>query len=150
MTRKSSGDHTDVASAMHQIAEQIHKRSLVIIFSDMLEAESAEGLNKIFASLQHLKHNKHEVIIFNVLDHKMELGFEFDNRPYHFIDIESGEDLKIHPNNVRESYLEAVNSYHKELQLKCAQFKIDFVDADIHSGFYQVLNSYLIKRAKMV
>jgi uncharacterized protein (DUF58 family) len=150
MTRKSSGDHTDVASAMHQIAEQIHKRSLVIIFSDMLEAESAEGLNNIFASLQHLKHNKHEVIIFNVLDHKMELGFEFDNRPYHFIDIESGEGLKIHPNNVRESYLEAVNSYHKELQLKCAQYKIDFVDADIHSGFYQVLNSYLIKRAKMV
>ena len=149
MNRKSSGHPTDVASAMHQIAEQIHKRSLVIIFSDMLEAESAEGLNKIFASLQHLKHNKHEVIIFNVLDHKMELGFEFDNRPYHFIDIESGEDLKIHPNNVRESYLEAVNSYHKELKLKCAQYKIDFVDADIHAGFYQVLHSYLIKRAKM-
>jgi uncharacterized protein (DUF58 family) len=150
MNRKSNGDQTDVASALHQIAEQIHKRSLVIIFSDMLEAESAEGLNEIFASLQHLKHNKHEVIIFNVLDHKMELGFEFDNRPYHFIDIESGEDLKIHPNNVRESYLEAVNSYHKELKLKCAQYKIDFVDADIHSGFYQVLHSYLIKRAKMV
>jgi len=150
MNRKSSGDQTDVASALHQIAEQIHKRSLVIIFSDMLEGESAEGLNDIFASLQHLKHNKHEVIIFNVLDHKMELGFEFDNRPYHFIDIESGEDLKIHPNNVRESYLEAVNSYHKELKLKCAQYKIDFVDADIHSGFYQVLHSYLIKRAKMV
>ena len=149
MNRKSSGHPTDVASAMHQIAEQIHKRSLVIIFSDMLEAESAEGLNKIFASLQHLKHNKHEVIIFNVLDHNMELGFEFDNRPYHFIDIESGENLKIHPNNIRESYLEAVNSYHKELKLKCAQYKIDFVDADIHAGFYQVLHSYLIKRAKM-
>jgi uncharacterized protein (DUF58 family) len=149
MNRKSSGHPTDVASAMHQIAEQIHKRSLVIIFSDMLEAESAEGLNKIFASLQHLKHNKHEVIIFNVLDHKMELGFEFDNRPYHFIDIESGENLKIHPNNIRESYLEAANSYHKELKLKCAQYKIDFVDADIHAGFYQVLHSYLIKRAKM-
>ena len=149
MNRKSSGHPTDVASAMHQIAEQIHKRSLVIIFSDMLEAESAEGLNKIFASLQHLKHNKHEVIIFNVLDHKMELGFEFDNRPYHFIDIESGENLKIHPNNSRESYLEAANSYHKELKLKCAQYKIDFVDADIHAGFYQVLHSYLIKRAKM-
>ena len=149
MNRKSSGHPTDVASAMHQIAEQIHKRSLVIIFSDMLEAESAEGLNKIFASLQHLKHNKHEVIIFNVLDHKMELGFEFDNRPYHFIDIESGENLKIHPNNIRESYLEAANSYHKELKLKCAQYKIDVVDADIHAGFYQVLHSYLIKRAKM-
>lgn len=147
--RKGRGERTAVASALHEIAEQIHKRSLVIIFSDMLEGESGDGLAEIFSALQHLKHNKHEVIIFNVLDHKMELDFDFDNRPYHFIDLESGEDLKIHPNNIKEAYLSAINSYHKELKLKCAQYKIDLVDADIHSGFYQVLYSYLIKRAKM-
>ncbi|WP_276362712.1 DUF58 domain-containing protein [Daejeonella sp. H1SJ63] len=141
---------TALAAALHQVAEQIHQRSLVILFSDMLEGESAEGLQEIFAALQHLKHNKHEIIIFNVLDHKTELDFDFDNRPYHFIDIESGEDLKIHPNNVKEVYLNAVKEYHKELRLKCAQYKIDLVDADIHAGFYEVLHSYLIKRAKMV
>jgi uncharacterized protein (DUF58 family) len=149
MKRNASGSRTDVASALHQIAEQIHKRSLVIIFSDMLDGESEDGLNKIFAALQHLKHNKHEIILFNVLDHKMELAFEFENRPHTFIDIESGEEIKLHPNNVRASYLEAINLYHKELKLKCAQYKIDFIDADIHSGFYQILHSYLIKRAKM-
>jgi hypothetical protein len=122
---------------------------MIIIFSDMLEVESADGLNKIFDALQHLKHNKHEIILFNVLDHKMELDFNFENRPYNFIDIESGEELKIHPSSVRESYLESVNSYQKEIKLKCAQYKIDFIDADIHSGFYQILNSYLVKRAKM-
>ena len=150
MTRKGRGNRTAVAPALHQIAEQIHKRSLVIIFSDMLEGEYGDGLSEIFAALQHLKYNKHEVIIFNVLDHKMELEFDFENRPYHFIDLENGEELKIHPNNVKEAYQSAVNSYHQELKLKCAQYKIDLVDADIHSGFYQVLHSYLIKRAKMV
>ncbi|WP_291402813.1 DUF58 domain-containing protein [Daejeonella sp.] len=150
MNRNENGSKTDVASALHQIAEQIHKRSLVIIFSDMLDGESEDGLNKIFDSLQHLKHNKHEIILFNVLDHKMELDFNFENRPYNFIDIESGEELKINPSTVRESYLDVVNSYHKEIKLKCAQYKIDFIDADIHSGFYQILHSYLIKRAKMI
>lgn len=149
MKRSTNGSRTDVASALHQIAEQIHKRSLVIIFSDMLDGESEDGLNKIFAALQHLKHNKHEIILFNVLDHKMELAFEFENRPHTFIDIESGEEIKLHPNDVRASYLEAINLYHKEIKLKCAQYKIDFIDADIHSGFYQILQSYLIKRAKM-
>ena len=150
MNRNENGSKTDVSSALHQIAEQIHKRSLVIIFSDMLDGESEDGLDKIFASLQHLKHNKHEIILFNVLDHKMELDFNFENRPYNFIDIESGEEIKINPSTVRESYLDAVNSYHKEIKLKCAQYKIDFIDADIHSGFYQILHSYLIKRAKMI
>ena len=150
MNRERRGDGTAVAPALHEIAEQIHKRSLVIIFSDMLEGGDDGQLTDIFSALQHLKHNKHEVVIFNVLDHKMELEFDFENRPYHFIDIENGQELKIHPNNVKEAYQSAVNSYHQELKLKCAQYKIDLVDADIHSGFYQVLHSYLIKRAKMV
>ena len=149
MNREGRGNSTAVASALHQIAEQIHKRSLVIIFSDMLEGGDEGRLSEIFAALQHLKHNKHEVIIFNVLDHKMELNFNFDNRPYHFIDLESGEELKVHAGNVKEAYLSAVSSYHKQLKLKCAQYKIDLIDADLHAGFYQILHSYLIKRAKM-
>jgi uncharacterized protein (DUF58 family) len=151
LNQQSRGKQTAVASALHDIAEQIHKRSLVIIFSDMFESGSSDQqLNQIFSALQHLKHNKHEVVIFNVLDHKRELEFDFDNRPYHFIDMESGEELKVHPANVKETYLEAVQSYHKELKLRCAQYHIDLVDADIHAGFYQVLNGYLIKRGKMV
>lgn len=150
MTADPRGKQTAVATALHEIAEQIHKRSLVIIFSDMLgNVTPQDQLNDIFSALQHLKHNKHEIVIFNVLDHKKELDFEFDNRPYHFVDMESGEELKLNPQNVKETYLQQVESYHKELQLKCAQYKIDLIDADIHLGFYQLLNAYLIKRAKM-
>ncbi len=149
MNRERRGDGTAVAPALHEIAEQIHKRSLVIIFSDMLEGGDDGQLTDIFSALQHLKHNKHEVVIFNVLDHKMELDFNFENRPYHFVDLESGEELKVHPGNVKEAYLSAISLYHKELKLKCAQYQIDLIDADIHAGFYQILHSYLIKRAKM-
>ncbi|HEY1010129.1 MAG: DUF58 domain-containing protein [Daejeonella sp.] len=149
MSRTGRGDSTTVATALHEIAEQIHKRSLVIIFSDMLEGGDQGQLTEIFSALQHLKHNKHEVVIFNTLDHKTELQFDFESRPYHFIDLESGEELKVHPGNIKEAYLNAIDSYHQELKLKCAQYKIDLVDADIHAGFYQILYSYLIKRAKM-
>lgn len=147
---ESRNTRTSVAGALHEVAEQIHKRSLVIIFSDMLEtAGPGTELNEIFNALQHLKYNKHEVVIFNVLDHRGELDFDFDNRPYHFIDMESGDELKVNPAQVKETYLTAIRGFHKELQLKCAQYRIDFVDADINKGFYQVLQAYLIKRAKM-
>jgi uncharacterized protein (DUF58 family) len=150
ITLEGRGAKTSVANALHEIAEQIHKRSLVIIFSDMLEtAGSGTELSEIFNALQHLKYNKHEVVIFNVLDHRGELDFSFDNRPYHFIDMESGEELKVNPSQVKDSYLDSIRSFHRELQLKCAQYHIDFVDADINKGFHQVLQAYLIKRGKM-
>ena len=150
MSRDVKGNRTAVASALHEIAEQIHKRCLVIIFSDMLETATAENeLSEIFSALQHLKHNKHEVVIFNVLDHTKELNFDFDNHPHHFIDMETAEELKVHPGQVKETYMRAIQAYHKELQLKCAQYRIDLIDADINQGFYQVLHAYLIKRIRM-
>ena len=150
LKRESRGNKTSVSAALHTIADQIHKRSLVIIFSDMLEGGTeVDKLAEIFSALQHLKHNKHEVVIFNVMDHQKELNFEFENRPYHFIDMESGEELKVQANQVKEKYLNAVQTYHRELKLKCAQYRIDLVDANIHEGFYPVLNAYIIKRAKM-
>jgi uncharacterized protein (DUF58 family) len=150
LKREGRGNKTSVAAALHTIADQIHKRSLVIIFSDMLEGGTeGDKLAEIFSALQHLKHNKHEVVIFNVMDHQKELNFEFENRPYHFIDMESGEELKVQANQVKETYLNAIQTYHQQLKLKCAQYRIDLVDANIHEGFYPVLNAYIIKRAKM-
>ncbi len=150
LVQSSLGQKTSVAESLHEIAEQIHKRSLVILFSDMLEGQTdPEKLSEIFSALQHLKHNKHEIIVFNVLDHGKELDFDFENRPFHFIDIESGEELKVQTNQVKESYQKAIQNYRQNLKLKCAQYKIDLIDVDINQGFYQVLNSYLIKRAKL-
>ena len=139
---------TLATEALHQIAENIHKRSLVVIFSDMMEDGSGDP-KAIFNALQHLKYNKHEVILFHVVDKKHEIEFNFENRPYVFIDVESGEQVKVHSNLVKDQYVEAMAAYKKELMLKCAQYKIDFIEADIHEGYRQVLLPYLIKREKM-
>lgn len=149
MNRPSRGAGTAVARSLHEIAEQIHKRSLVIIFSDMVEGAGKQGLEDIFAALQHLKHNKHEIVIFNVMEHQKELNLDFENRPYHFVDLENSEEVKIHPREVKESYLHAIAQHRMQLNLRCAQYRIDLVDADINQGFIPVLQSYLVKRSKM-
>ncbi len=138
---------TSVASVLHQVAEQIHKRSLVVIFSDMFENQ--EEAEQMFAALQHLKHNKHEVLLFHVTDHKTELLFDFEERPYEFIDVERGERLKLQPSQVKEAYQKHMREYYQELKIKCGQAKIDFIQADISEGFHNILRSYLIKRFRM-
>lgn len=138
---------TITAKALHEIAENTHKRSLVILFSDMFENEGNEDF---FSALQHLKHNKHEVILFHVVDKMHEIDFKFENRPYKFIDSESGEILKLNPKEVKEIYLQRMNQYVNQLKLKCAQFRIDFVEADINAGFDNVLLPYLLKRSRMI
>jgi uncharacterized protein (DUF58 family) len=84
---------SNIAAGLHQIAEMIHKRSLVIIFSDMLQNMGNDS--ELFAALQHLKYNKHEVILFHVEDKKTEIDFDFKNRPYLFVDSETNERFKV-------------------------------------------------------
>ncbi len=147
---KKSKQATEISTVLHQLAGQVHKRSLIIIFSDMLEnALDEQKSANLFAALQHLKHSKHEVVIFNISDHQKELEFNFENRPYHFVDLESGAEMKVHPNEIREGYRLALNKYRHNLELKCAQYHIDLVDANLHDGYDQVLKAYLIKRNKM-
>lgn len=138
---------TAVANVLHKIAERIHKRSLVVIFSDMFE--SFEDTDKMFSALQHLRHNKHEVILFHTVHKDTEFDFQFQNRPYKFIDLESGNELKINPKMVKKQYLKRLDSFRKELKLRCGQYHIDYVEADINKGFQQVLLPYFLKRKKM-
>lgn len=142
---------TNITQVLHGVAGQIHQRSLIIIFSDLFENNlNPEKLQSLFAGIQHLKFNKHEVVIFNVTDKQKELDFDFDNRPHHFIDMESGEHVKVHPGKIRDAYRTSVQQYRHAVQLKCAQYHIDLVDADIKGGYNNVLKAYLIKRNKMI
>ena len=138
---------TSAAEALHQIADSIHKRSMVMIFSDMFE--HTEDQDQLFSALQHLKHNKHEVILFHTVDKSKEIDFEFENRPYIFIDMETGEKVRLQSNQVKDYYVEQMKSYIENLKVKCLQYKIDFVEADIQKGFRQILQAYLVKRSKM-
>lgn len=138
---------TSAVDALHSISDRINKRSLVVIFSDMLD--NSERENELITALQHLKHNKHEVILFHVVDHVKEIDFEFENRPYRFVDMESGEEVRLNPNDVKDLYVKEMKEKEAELKLKCGQYGIDFVEADISKGFNQVLLPFLVKRKKL-
>lgn len=137
---------TNAAQSLHQIADSIHKRSMVIIFSDMLESGTED---EIFGALQHLRHNKHEVVLFHVLDHDKEIDFAFDNKPYMFIDLETDEKIKLRPHEVKRVYTEHMAGFYERLKMKCLQYHIDFITADMKNGFGPVLQSFLVKRSKM-
>lgn len=138
---------TRAIAALHEIAETAHPRSLIVVFSDMFEPGS--HADALFAALQHLRYNKHEVILFHVVDAPQEMEFNYENRPHVFIDMESWAEVKLNPVSIQEAYQEKAKSYRQELLLKCGQYKIDFVEADISKGLHQVLMPYLLKRGKM-
>jgi len=138
---------TNTVKLLHDIAELTHRRSLIVIFSDLFDDPS--HLDELFQALNHLKHNKHEVVIFHVIDKKMEFNFELENRPYQLIDMETGERMKLQPADVKEKYVEGVQNYFNEIKLRCANYRIDFMPADINEGYDQILLKYLLKRQKM-
>ena len=137
---------TSTAQVLHQLADTIQKRALVVIFTDMFSNGDTEEL---FSALHHLCYNKHEVILFHVKDKRMEEAFEFSNRPHLFIDLESGREIKFSPNEIRETYKQKMAEFYQELKLRCGQLRIDFVEADIDREFHEVLFPYLLKRSKL-
>lgn len=139
---------TNAAAALHLVAEQMHKRSLVVIFSDMMD--DAERIDDLFAALQHLRYNKHEVILFHVADGAQEVAFEFENRPYEFVDMESGERVKLQPQQVKEQYIEKMRQFRAEIEHRCHQYHIDRVAVDLSKPVDEVLHAFLIKRNKLM
>ncbi len=138
---------TSAISAIHQIAEATPRRSLIILFSDMLD--KSEDLDATIDALNHLRHNKHEVVVFHVLDKSTEVAFDFPERPTRFVDLETGEEIKLHPSEVRDHYISRMGALRKELSTRCGAHGIDWVDVDIAEGPVPVLARYLIKRKKL-
>ena len=144
---KLNNRKTSTVSALHEIADRINQRSLVFMFTDMISDDN--DLEKIFDAIKHLKHKKHEIVLFYVSDVTSEHLLEFDNKPYNFIDVESGESIKLNPSHYKEDYLKRVGDFLDQLRLKCLQYKIDLVEVDINKGYDQIITSYLLKRQKM-
>ena len=138
---------TNTIESLHAIAELTHKRSLIVLFSDLLDDPS--HMDEFFQAIQHMKHNKHEVVLFHVMDKKMELDFELDNRPYNLVDMETGESIKLQPAEFKEQYKTKIQAYFNELQMRCINYKIDFHPIDINEDLNSVLVSYMLKRSKL-
>ena len=96
-----------------------------------------------------MKHNKHDVILFHVFEKNKELDFDFDRRPMKFVDMETGAELRLNPADVRPAYTRRMKQWQEEVRLKCLQYKIDFVAAEINEGFEKVLTSFLVKRSRL-
>ena len=134
---------TDTISFLHQIAEKIHRRSMIVLFTDMFQSGDEDAL---FTALQHLKHNKHKIVLFHVIDEKTELNFDFDAAPRKFIDLESGEEINIFADNIKETYENQVSNYFKKVAITCAQNKIKYVPVSVGANFEKILTTYLVEK----
>jgi uncharacterized protein (DUF58 family) len=147
LTYKSIQKSTNTADVIHQVAENTHRRSLIILFTDMIDRVSES--EQLIDALQHLRYNKHEVVVFHIQDAKQELDFEFENRPYEFEDLETGDKIKMTSTGVKKMYVQKMQAYKAALNLKCTQLGIDLVYADINQNFSNILLPYFLKRNKM-
>ncbi|MFL9831186.1 DUF58 domain-containing protein [Flavobacterium sp. ST-87] len=134
---------TDTITYLHQIAEKMHRRSMIILFTDMFQTADED---KLLSALQHLKHNKHKVILFHVFDGKTEFSFDFDNAPRKFIDVETGDEISVFAENVKSAYEQQVALYFKKLAMSCAQNKIKYVPANVGEDFEKIILTYLTEK----
>lgn len=138
---------TETYQYLHEIAENIHRRSLIFLFTDMFQSTTDQ--KKLFDALRHLKHNKHEVVLFHTYDGKTEFDFDFDTTPKKFVDVETGEEINVFLQNIQEKYTALMGVYFNDLKNKCLQYKIAYLPVDIHNGFHEILTAYLISRKKI-
>jgi uncharacterized protein (DUF58 family) len=142
---------SELTNALHAVAEQAHKRSLIVVFSDFLDSlhPGEEDQSKLFEALQHMKYNKHEVILFHLFDKHTEVDFELENRPYTFVDLETGEKVKVMPNEVKDYYTKTRQKRINEIKLKSRQYGIDWIETDIKEGVEKVLDRFIAKRSRL-
>jgi len=135
---------TELISCLHEIAERIHRRSIVIILSDFMDAR--HDMHELYDALLHIKHNKNEVILFHVMDGQLEAEFAFSNAPHKFIDLEKGEMIKIRPAEIRETYVQVFQTWKKSIESMAIEFGIDYQVADLRQGLEATLMPFFVKR----
>ena len=142
---KPEQKQTDTVTFLHQIAENIHRRSMIILFSDMFQNEDDD---RIFKALQHLKHNKHKVVVFHVYDQKTEVKLDYDNKPRKFIDLESGEEINLFVENFKQEYEKKAINFNISLANTCMQYQIQYIPVSVDDGLEKILTTYLVEKQK--
>lgn len=135
---------TDTYTYIHEIAENLKRRSLVFLFTDMFQSDKKE--DEMFEALQHLKHNKHDVVLFHTYDAMTEINFDFSNKPTKYTDVETGEQINLYADNVKDAYKVAVENYFQQLRVRCGQYRIKYVPVDINKKFEVILTTFLLER----
>lgn len=140
---------TQTATYLHQIAEKIHRRSMIVLFTDMFHPfGNKEEDDRLFKALLHLKHKKNKVVLFHVYDGKKEIDLNFSNTPTKFVDLESGEDINVFPKNVKEAYQSKIRNYFQEIELNCSMYKIKYIPVSVQDSFEKIITTYLVEKQR--
>ena len=136
------GNDTSVGKVLHDMADRIHKRSLLIIISDLLDDPE-----DIIAGVNHMRYNKHEALVFHIMD-QTELNFDFSGDIV-FEDLESGETIKTQPQYIHSQYLKHIETYLDYLKVNFSNNKTDYQLLNTGTPFYVALNEFLLKRMRL-
>lgn len=134
-----TGPDTKIAPTLHQLAEKIKKRGLIILISDLLD-----NPEEVITGLKHFRHKKNEVIVFHILD-RQETEFDFSTRT-RFHDLESGEEITTEPWHIQKAYQEVVRQFQHYYKTKCRKRNIDYVPLFTDQTLDLALTGYLRKR----
>ncbi len=138
---------TNISDTIINMSSVFHKRSLVIIFSDLFfDASQSQQFKE---ALQILRYKKHEVILFHTINHQLELFLDLENRPIQFIDTESKEKVNLNPTFLKEAYQIKMTEHIHLVKQTCNEYKVDFIDANTNNALHDLLNAYLHKRNRM-
>ncbi|CAL2057508.1 DUF58 domain-containing protein [Tenacibaculum sp. 190524A05c] len=137
---------TETYQYLHEIAQKIHRRSMIFLFTDMFQP--SKDNEELFDALRHLKYNKHEVILFHTFDKELEYDFDFENSPKKFVDVETGQQINLYAESVKESYNKEIANFFENLKNKCLQYKINYIPVNINENYNKILTTYLVSRNK--
>ncbi|MCZ2355078.1 MAG: DUF58 domain-containing protein [Bacteroidia bacterium] len=139
---------TATEDVLHQLAQKINRRSVVVLISDLFSQNP--NFEALFPALQHLRHQKDEVIIFQLLEFDTEFMFNFPDQPLIIKDLETGEELNVVPQQIRQAYQEQMKSRQQLIRKKCLEYQIDYVEVDIQKPFDRALQEYFIRRQSLI
>lgn len=138
---------TATAKVLHEVAERLNHRSLVVVLTDLFE--NVDQHDQLISSLKHLRHRKHEVLLFNVLEEQSERELDFPDRRLMMEDMETGSQMEIMPAQIREDYQQKVEELTHRFRMACSEFQIDFEELDTQNDFDLALLAYLNKRKRL-
>lgn len=136
---------TATPAVLHTLSQKMHQRSLVVILSDLFADPT--HVDALFPALQRLRHARHEVLIFQMLEPDTEAQFNFPNQPLLLKDLETGEQLKVHPEQIRTQYRDLFAKYQNLLRRRCRELGIELVELDVRQPYDKALSDYLRKRS---
>jgi len=142
LANQTASDKTDISSALHQMAERISRRGLVMIFSDLLDDPG-----EIISGLKHFRHKNHEVVLFHILDPR-ERDFAFPQEAI-FKDLETGEELTTLPWQIKKHFQKATKEFSDRIAAECRQSRIDYHLIDTSEPFDKALYAFLAKRERL-